>query len=96
MASVKNLKKDINFLMTEIISDCQLFILTRPDKKSEEADAIIDDTIELWTQLYEKVNNTDGKHEHKSVIKHYKSIEKDLPEKSHELFERSSSLSSKK
>jgi hypothetical protein len=93
MASVRNLKKDIDFLMNEIVADCNLFVLAHPDKKQEEAAAIITDTVELWNQLYERVNNPDGKDNPKLVKKHYKSVEMDLLSESHKLFERISELS---
>ena len=93
MASVKNLKKDIDFLMNEVVADCNLFVLAHPGKKYEEAETIITDTVELWNQLYERVNNPDGKDNPKLVKKHYKSIETDLLSESHKLFERISALS---
>ncbi|MDR2563527.1 MAG: hypothetical protein LBC98_06240 [Prevotellaceae bacterium] len=95
MARIKSLKKDIDFLMNELITDCQLFIITRPEQNSPEAEKIINQAVELWNQLYERTNNPDGKHDRKLVRQHYKSIEKDLLVQTHEMFAQISALAAK-
>ena len=41
MASIRNIKKDIDYLISEVISDCCTFMALYPDKKQEEALALI-------------------------------------------------------
>lgn len=96
MASVRNLKKDIDYLATEIISDCQLYMFLHPkDKKVEDAWKIIEETIDLRNQLYERANHPNGKDDRKLVKQHYTAIRKDLLQNAHNLFERVSALSKK-
>ena len=57
MASRKNLKKDIDYLTYEVISDCLTYIYLNPDKKEVEALAIIEDMTEARNTLISKVNN---------------------------------------
>ena len=57
MASLRRLKKDIDFLVQEVISDCCTFMYLYPDKKREEAIQIIEDAVELRNKLYAKSNN---------------------------------------
>ncbi len=74
MASLRVIKKDIDYLVSEVISDCWTFLYINPDKKAEEAVSIINQAVELRNELYQRVNNPD-----KSNVKaHYKAISKDL------------------
>lgn len=94
MASVRNLKKDIDFLVSEIVADCQLYMfLHAKDKKVEQAWTIIEGAIDLRNQLYDRANHPDGKDDKKLVKKHYQSIRKDLLESAHKLFQQVSDLS---
>ena len=57
MASLRRLKKDIDFLVEEVISDCCTFMYLYPDKKYEEAIQIIQNAVELRNKLYAELNN---------------------------------------
>lgn len=92
MASVRSLKKDIAFLVSEIISDTQLFLYMNPKKNTEEAYSIIEDSVDMYNQLFARANHPDGKNDPKLIKQHYKSIRKDLLEQSHNFFERISKL----
>ena len=92
MESLKNLKKDIDFMMNEVISDCQLLALIRPASQSAEIMTIIDQTVDLWNQLYERANHPDGKDNRSLVRQHYKAVEKDLLSGAHELFKKISEM----
>lgn len=88
MANLRIVKKDIDFLLTEVISDCGTFMYINPTKKSEEAIQIINDAIELRNELYSKVNHPD-----KNNIKvSYKSVSQDLLKGVDTLFIRISGL----
>ncbi|NVK52604.1 MAG: hypothetical protein HWD85_06690 [Flavobacteriaceae bacterium] len=75
MASIKNLKKDINYTLGDIIGVCD-FIKTDTDK-TEGADKVIDETIDVFDELMEKVHAKNV--ENKKV--HFKSVRKELEEK---------------
>jgi len=57
MASIRRLKKDIDFFVEEVISDCCSYMYVYPDKKREEAIQIIHEAIELRNKLFGEVNN---------------------------------------
>ena len=60
MASVKNLKKDINYVLSDIIEECYMWQMMQDDaKKAEKAEKIIDETITTFDTLIEKVNAKD-------------------------------------
>lgn len=73
MASIKNLKKDLNYIYSDIIEDCYVWQLENSDK-SEKAETIIDDAIASFDELVAKVN--DKKVENKKA--HFKGIITDL------------------
>jgi hypothetical protein len=96
MASVRSLKKDIDYLIFEVISDCFAFSAIHPDDKSDELSAIISDAVNFRNDLIARVNNPDGKDNPKIVKAYYKAVEKDLITSVDKLFDRLSALSKKK
>lgn len=96
MASVRELKKDIDYLVFEVISDCFTYSNIHPDNKSDELSTLISDAVEFRNDLIARVNNPDGKDNPKIVKAYYKTVEKDLLTGVDKLFERLSALSSKK
>ena len=95
MASVRELKKDIDYLVYEVISDCFVFSGLHPDMKSDEVTAIISDAVNFRNDLIARVNNPDGKDNPKIVKAYYKSVEKDLLTGVDKLFSRLSSMTKK-
>ena len=96
MASVRELKKDIDYLVFEVISDCFVFQGIHPDHKSDELTAIISDAVNLRNDLIARVNNPDGKDNPKIVRAYYKAVGKDLLAGVDSLFTRLSKLTKKK
>jgi len=88
MASLRTLKKDIDFLVEEVISDCCTFMYVYPDKKREEAIQVIQDAVELRNKLYAEVNNPQDN----PKKLYYKAINKELLEGVDALFQRISEL----
>ena len=73
MASIKNLKKDLNYIFSDIIEECYVWQLENEDDK-DKAEVIIEGAISSFDALVEKINNK--KVENKKA--HYKSILSDL------------------
>ena len=88
MASLKIIKKDIDYLISEVVSDCWTFLYINPDKKAEDVVEIINDSIKLRNELFSRVNNPDKK----SIKAHYKAINQDLLTGVDALFQRISQL----
>ena len=60
MASVRNLKKDINYVLSDIIEECYVWQILQDDaKKADKAEKISDESIETFDALIEKVNAKD-------------------------------------
>jgi hypothetical protein len=96
MASIRELKKDIDYLIFEVISDCFTYSNIHPEDGTDELSAIISDAVEFRNDLIARVNHPDGKENPKIVKAYYRTIEKDLIAGVDKLFERLSSFSSKK
>lgn len=96
MASRRNLKKDIDYMVFEVLADCFAYSEVHPDQKSDKITGIINDAVELRNDLIARVNNPEGKDNPKIIRAYYKAIEKDLNDGVDRLFERLSSLSAKK
>lgn len=84
MASIKNLKKDINYVLGDVIDEC-LSKLTNDTKKSE---AIVDEAITVFDDLMEKVN-AKGVENKKA---HFKAIGAELESKATELLDKVNKL----
>tara|TARA_R110001583_G_scaffold335_6_gene3050 strand:+ start:3459 stop:3725 length:267 start_codon:yes stop_codon:yes gene_type:complete len=76
MASIQNLKKDINYVLADIIEECYTWEIMNPNSDKKGAEAIIDEAIEAFDGLIEKVNVK--KVENKKA--HFKSINVALEE----------------
>lgn len=96
MASIRELKKDIDYLIFEVISDCFVYAGLHPSNKTDEVSGIVNSAVSLRNDLIMRVNSPDGKGEPKAVKTHYKKIEKDLVEGVDKLFDQLSSVSKKK
>jgi len=78
MASVKNLKRDVDNLIFGVISDCFIFTGLHPDNNTENVSEIINDAVSLRNDLIYRANNPEDKDNPKTVRKHYQSIKTDL------------------
>lgn len=74
MASVKNLKKDINFVLGDVIEECYTWELLNPEADTKKSTAIVDETIVAFDALIMKLNAKDVE----SKKSHFKSVQKDL------------------
>ncbi|MFP9100003.1 hypothetical protein ACLI09_13215 [Flavobacterium sp. RHBU_24] len=81
MASVRNLKKDINFVLGDIIEAVYLNELVKDGKSAAAGEAIIDEAITVFDDLMKQVNAK--KVEDKKA--HFKQINKKLEETANQL-----------
>jgi hypothetical protein len=88
MANVRDLKKDINFVLGDIIEAVYVWEYTNTDKDTKKSEAIIDEAIETFDTLIVKVN--DKKVENKKA--HFKAINKELEDKGRALIDKINKL----
>lgn len=78
MASVRQLKKDIDYLIFEVISDCFTFGTLHPEDKADEVSSIISDAVNMRNDLIMRVNNPERTDDPKVLRLHFRQITKDL------------------
>ncbi|NQY06264.1 MAG: hypothetical protein HRT68_08800 [Flavobacteriaceae bacterium] len=83
MASIRNLKKDANFVFGEVIEAVYVWQLANPSKDAKGSEAIIDQAISSFDTFMARINEKNIEN-NKS---HFKAISKDLEAKGNELFE---------
>ena len=86
MASIKNLKKDINYVLGDVIE--YALDVSALKNEAKKGDAIIDEAIETFDALIEKINANDV--ENKKA--HFKAINQELEDKAKALVEKINSL----
>ena len=84
MPSIRDLKKDVNYVLGDIIEAVYIWEAGSGNKESEEGTVIIDEAIEVYDNLMDKTNQK--KVEDSKT--HFKSIRNELEEKATKLVER--------
>lgn len=92
MANIRDLKKDINNLCFEVISECVIFQQYSSSLFYENVQEIIIAAVELRNDLISRVNNPPLNEDRKALKAHYKSIVDDLYENTIALVERLNAL----
>ena len=88
MANVRNLKKDINYVLGDIIGVVCSWQNANSDKDTKKSEAIIDEAIETFDTLIAKVNAKDVDN---SKV-HFKTINDELEQKGLALIEKINKL----
>ncbi len=71
------LKKDIDYLMNEVVTDSYLSLHFHPERKDEIVKVIMD-AVELRNSLYDRANNPIEKKSGSLVRKHYAAVRRDM------------------
>jgi hypothetical protein len=88
MGNVRDLKKDINYVLGDIIEAVYVWEYSNTDKDTKKSEAIIDEAIATFDELIVKVN--DKKVENKKA--HFKAINAELETKGRALIEKINKL----
>ncbi len=81
MANRRTIKRDINYLLGDVIEECYSEILNKPGKHEKEINLIIDQAVDLADDLMARVNNLKNIKDRKDMKAHFNKISKDLEEK---------------
>ena len=96
MANIRTLKKEINQLTNELVSDCLTYLDLHPGENRNEVGKIISDTLTIRNEIIEKLNQPKDKENSKLLKKHYKKLAEKLYKEVHLSFERLSAISGRK
>ncbi|HBG87024.1 MAG: hypothetical protein GXY94_12870 [Bacteroidales bacterium] len=86
MASVRELKKDINFLTSELVAQAYLNQLIFKKISDDEMLTHITKAVDFRNNLVDRANHPDGKDNPKMVRSYYKKLRKDMVEQFESLY----------
>ncbi len=93
MASKKNLKKDINYLIDEVIGTSLMHQSGKEDKIREETDQLIKEMLAFREEMIERVNNpTVDPPKGKKLKEYYRELYSELLNKVNNAFEQLNKL----
>ena len=82
--NLRDIKKDIQYVISAFIDDCTLFLNMNPGKNADEITALIDKAVDLYNELRDNVVKSSGAEKPKLC---FESIRKDLLEKTDALYD---------
>ncbi|MGB7393854.1 MAG: hypothetical protein WA913_05640 [Pricia sp.] len=88
MASIRDLKKDINNVLGDIIEGVYITDAANNKQDSKEGSAVVDEAITAFDELIAEVNKKDVDNQKK----HFKKVRADLEKKAEELAEKVNAL----
>ncbi len=88
MASIKNLKKDINYVLGDVIEECYVWELTNPKADTKKSDKIIDEAIATFDELIARVHAKDVENKKE----YFKSISVELESRAQKLLDQVNKL----
>ncbi|MDB4335021.1 hypothetical protein OAA06_01540 [bacterium] len=92
MASIKGLKKDINYLASEILTHGYLKQMMHEGIDEKALSAILVDAIKMRNDLVARINHPDGKENPKIVKTYFLEVRKQLMETTDALFSKINEL----
>jgi len=78
MASIRNLKKDINVLTYDLLSKCYSIKSYEPDIRDEAFDEVIRKIVYLRNDLILRTNHPETDAESENLTQHYRKVKEDL------------------
>lgn len=93
MANRRDIKKDINNVLGDVLEECYSEMLNNPAKNDKAINAIIDEAVDLADDLMFRVNNAQYITKGKGVKTHFNKISEDLEDKAIGFIEKLNALS---
>lgn len=82
--NLRVIKKDIEYVIGSFVDDCALFLDTHPGKNADEIADLVDEAVDLFNTLRDRV----GQAPEKGKRAHYDEIRKELLEKTDGLYDK--------
>ena len=87
MANLRDLKKEIDYRLEEVVFDCDMAICFQPSKEKEIFD-VMQDAVAVRNALFIKANNPAEPHNRSLVRKHYSALRTEMVAEYEKLFTR--------
>ncbi|MGM9774197.1 MAG: hypothetical protein ACI3Y2_03215 [Candidatus Egerieousia sp.] len=56
MGNLRTIKKDVKYLISEVVDDCVIYLELNGEEKQEKVFDIIGDALDLQDELFDKIN----------------------------------------
>ena len=78
MATVRRLKKEVEFMSSQLIGDCIDLLETFDDMAETSIMSIIEEAVSLNNSMLDRASHPDGKKNPKLVKEHYRQLKTDF------------------
>ena len=95
MANLRDLKKEIDYRLEELVFDCDMAIYIQPSREKEVFE-LMQKGVELRNSLFAKVSNPTEPHNRSLVRKYYAALRAEMDAEFDKLFEALSALNNNK
>ena len=95
MANLRNLKKEIDYRLEEVLFDCDMAMCFQPSKEKEVFE-VMEEAVPVRNELYVKVMNPAEPHNASLVRKHYAALRAEMETAFEALFEKLSKINGAK
>ena len=95
MANLRNLKKEIDYRLEEVVFDCDMAICFQPSKE-KEIFAVMQEAVAVRNDLFAKAMNPAEPHNASLVRKHYAALRAEMDDVFGKLFEKLSQIKGQK
>ncbi|MBQ9194582.1 MAG: hypothetical protein IJV63_06330 [Bacteroidales bacterium] len=82
--NLRDIKKDIQYVIGSFVDDCTLFLNVNPGKNADEIAGLIDEAVDLYNELRDKVVSAPKE----GAKAYYAGISKELLEKTDALYDK--------
>ncbi len=89
MSSIKDFKKEINYVFGEVIDEANYKQLVNPEVDGDKVEAIIDEAVTAYEDFYKKINSG-RKAENKKTF--YKTLTQEVEKKVKDMIEKINAL----
>ena len=95
MAKLRQLKKEIDYILEEVVFDCDMAMCFQPSKEKEIFE-VMQEAVAVRNNLYAKAMNPAEPHNRSLVRKHYAALRAEMEDAFGALFEKLSAINGKK
>lgn len=95
MANLRNLKKEIDYRLEELVFDCDMAICFQPSKEKEIFE-VMQEGVALRNTFFSKAMNPAEPHNRSLVRKHYAALRSEMDDAFGALFEKLSQINEAK
>ncbi|HJC53075.1 hypothetical protein [uncultured Alistipes sp.] len=95
MANLRQLKKEIDYILEEVVFDCDMAMCFQPSKEKEIFE-VMQEAVAVRNNLYAKAMNPAEPHNRSLVRKHYAALRAEMNDAFGALFEKLSAINGKK